>query len=257
VLPEIEELATVLVCEDDDPTRELLCDQLTADRFRALPAPSASDALRLCGYNHPDLMLLDLGLPDAGGIDVLRKIRAANGAAERFDPELPLASELINRSLKPCWSLTLDGDPRSAVLVAQTHSDRLLGAKQPRYAAPQTARAHKSDPVGAVRLDAVTLRLKRGPQIREHCRKDLSTRLRYMQLATQCSHAVSLSPFISKQFGDGHWIANAEVAKFVASLCARSERRPEGAPFHAKRHSAPEPMRSLRVREHRGSALVK
>ena len=56
VLPEIEELATVLVCEDDDPTRELLCDHLTADRYRALPAPSAADALRLCGYNHPVLM---------------------------------------------------------------------------------------------------------------------------------------------------------------------------------------------------------
>jgi DNA-binding response OmpR family regulator len=69
VLPEIEELATLVVCEDDDPTRELLCDHLTADRYRALPAPSASDALRLCGYSHPDLMVLDLGLPDAGGID--------------------------------------------------------------------------------------------------------------------------------------------------------------------------------------------
>jgi DNA-binding response OmpR family regulator len=87
VLPEIDELATVVVCEDDDPTRELLCDQLTADRYRALPAPSASDALRLCGYNHPDLLLLDLGLPDASGIDVLREIRAAG---ERFDPELPV-----------------------------------------------------------------------------------------------------------------------------------------------------------------------
>jgi DNA-binding response OmpR family regulator len=90
VLPEIDELATVLVCEDDDPTRELLCDHLTADRYRALPAPSASDALRLCGYNHPDLMVLDLGLPDAGGIDVLRRIRAADGATERYDPELPV-----------------------------------------------------------------------------------------------------------------------------------------------------------------------
>jgi DNA-binding response OmpR family regulator len=87
VLPQVEELATVVVCEDDDPTRELLCDQLTADRYRALPAPSASDALRLCGYNHPDLMLLDLGLPDAQGIDVLRQIRSSR---ERFDPELPV-----------------------------------------------------------------------------------------------------------------------------------------------------------------------
>jgi DNA-binding response OmpR family regulator len=87
VLPNVEELATVVVCEDDDSTRELLCDHLTADRYRALPAPSASDALRLCGYNHPDLLVLDLGLPDASGIDVLREIRAAG---ERFDPNLPV-----------------------------------------------------------------------------------------------------------------------------------------------------------------------
>jgi DNA-binding response OmpR family regulator len=37
--------------------------------------------------NHPDLMLLDLGLPDAQGIDVLRQIR---GSGDRFDPELPV-----------------------------------------------------------------------------------------------------------------------------------------------------------------------
>ena len=53
MLPEIEELATLVVCEDDDPTRELLCDHLTADRYRVLPAPSAGDALRLYGYKHP------------------------------------------------------------------------------------------------------------------------------------------------------------------------------------------------------------
>jgi DNA-binding response OmpR family regulator len=87
VLPEVEELATAVVCEDDDPTRELLCDHLTADRYRAVPAPSASDALRLCGYNHPDLMVLDLGLPDAPGIDVLREIRAAG---DHIDPDLPV-----------------------------------------------------------------------------------------------------------------------------------------------------------------------
>ena len=90
MLPEIEELATVVVCEDDDPTRELLCDHLTADRYRVLPAPSAADALRLCGYNHPDLMLLDLRLPDAAGIEVLREIRGADGATGRFDPGLPV-----------------------------------------------------------------------------------------------------------------------------------------------------------------------
>jgi len=90
VLPEANQLATVVVCEDDEATLELLCDHLNADRYEALPAPSASDALRLCHYKQPDLMLLDLMLPDAAGLDVLREVRTADGATSKFDPELPV-----------------------------------------------------------------------------------------------------------------------------------------------------------------------
>ncbi len=90
MLPEPKPRATVVVCEDDAPTLELLCDHLEADRFRTLPAPSASDALRLCHYKEPDLLLLDLRLPDASGLDVLRAIRASEGATGRYDPALPV-----------------------------------------------------------------------------------------------------------------------------------------------------------------------
>jgi DNA-binding response OmpR family regulator len=90
VLPQPRLDATVVVCEDDQPTLELLCDHLEADRIRALPAPSASDALRLCHYKQPDLLLLDLRLPDASGLDVLREIRASEGATGRYDPGLPV-----------------------------------------------------------------------------------------------------------------------------------------------------------------------
>ena len=90
MLPTREKIATVVVCEDDAATLELLCDHLTADRFDVLPAPSAEDALRLCQYSHPDLMLLDLCLPDASGLDVLREIRDSDGVTARFDPELPV-----------------------------------------------------------------------------------------------------------------------------------------------------------------------
>ena len=83
-------IARVVVCEDDEATLELLCDHLTADRYAALPAPSASDAMRLCSYNQPDLLVLDLCLPDAPGLDVLREIREADGVTARFDPELPV-----------------------------------------------------------------------------------------------------------------------------------------------------------------------
>lgn len=90
MLPQVASEATVVVCEDDAPTLELLCDHLEADRFRALPAPCAADALRLCHYKQPDLLLLDLRLPDAGGLDVLREIRASEGATGRYDPGLPV-----------------------------------------------------------------------------------------------------------------------------------------------------------------------
>jgi DNA-binding response OmpR family regulator len=90
MLPQRDEIASVVVCEDDAVTLELLCDHLAADRFGVLPAPSASDALRLCRFNHPDLLLLDLSLPDASGLDVLREIRQADGIESRFDPELPV-----------------------------------------------------------------------------------------------------------------------------------------------------------------------
>ncbi|HWC49062.1 MAG TPA: response regulator transcription factor [Solirubrobacterales bacterium] len=90
MLPERENIASLVVCEDDEVTLDMLCDHLSADRFAVMPAPSASDALRLCRYNHPDLLLLDLTLPDASGLDVLREIREADGIGGRFDPRLPV-----------------------------------------------------------------------------------------------------------------------------------------------------------------------
>jgi DNA-binding response OmpR family regulator len=90
MLPQRQEIARIVVCEDDPVTLDLLCDHLAADRYGVLPAPSASDALRLCRYNTPDLLLLDLSLPDASGLDVLREIRRADGIESRFDPGLPV-----------------------------------------------------------------------------------------------------------------------------------------------------------------------
>lgn len=90
MLPEREQLATVVVCEDDDATRALLLEHLDADRYTAIGAECAADALRHCHYKAPDLLVLDLRLPDASGLDVLREIRAAEGATGRYDPDLPV-----------------------------------------------------------------------------------------------------------------------------------------------------------------------
>jgi two-component system phosphate regulon response regulator PhoB len=82
--------ATIVVCEDDTATLDLLCEHLAADRFAALPVSGASDALRLCRYSQPDMLLLDLSLPDTSSLDVLREIRESDGAEAHFDPMLPV-----------------------------------------------------------------------------------------------------------------------------------------------------------------------
>jgi two-component system response regulator PrrA len=89
MLPDLESHGKLVVCEDDDPTRVALCDNLTADRFEVMPAETAQEALRLCRYGAPDLLLLDLNLPDASGLDVLRRIRVREEDSP-FDPELPV-----------------------------------------------------------------------------------------------------------------------------------------------------------------------
>ncbi|MGK2933128.1 MAG: response regulator transcription factor [Solirubrobacterales bacterium] len=86
MLPERDVIAKLVICEDDRPTLELLSDHLSADRYEVLAAPTAADALRLCQFNSPDLLLLDLSLPDASGLDVLREIREPDRSLSRFDP---------------------------------------------------------------------------------------------------------------------------------------------------------------------------
>ena len=85
-----ETTAAILIVEDDIPTRTFLADNLTADGYDLLVAATLRDALRTLEYHHVDLAVVDLGLPDGSGLELLRKVRAAGGAAARLDARLPL-----------------------------------------------------------------------------------------------------------------------------------------------------------------------
>jgi two-component system, OmpR family, KDP operon response regulator KdpE len=67
----------VLVVDDEPPIRKLLRLGLNAQGYQILEAPNGKTALELLGQN-PDLVILDLGLPDTEGLDLLRTIRARN-----------------------------------------------------------------------------------------------------------------------------------------------------------------------------------
>ena len=53
-------------------------------------ADSVRDGLRLLETKFPDLVVVDLGLPDASGYDLVRRVRGADGVASRIDPALPV-----------------------------------------------------------------------------------------------------------------------------------------------------------------------
>jgi DNA-binding response OmpR family regulator/signal transduction histidine kinase len=82
--------ATILVVEDDEPTRTFLADNLTADGYELLVADNAADGLAHLETKFPDLALIDLGLPDRSGLDVISRVRASDGVVSRIDPAVPI-----------------------------------------------------------------------------------------------------------------------------------------------------------------------
>jgi DNA-binding response OmpR family regulator len=81
---------SLLVIEDDEPTRSFLADNLAADGYAVATAAGAGEGIRQIEVRHPALVLLDLGLEEGSGLDLLDRVRSADGLASRIDPELPV-----------------------------------------------------------------------------------------------------------------------------------------------------------------------
>jgi two-component system KDP operon response regulator KdpE len=71
---------TILVVDDEPPIRRVVRHALEADGARVIEAASGREALDLAAAQRPDLVVLDLGLPDLPGIDVCRDLRAWSAA---------------------------------------------------------------------------------------------------------------------------------------------------------------------------------
>jgi two-component system, OmpR family, KDP operon response regulator KdpE len=69
---------TVLVVDDEPPIRRLLRTTLTAAGYRVAEAETAAAGLRSLAVEKPDLVILDLGLPDHSGIELIAEIRKAS-----------------------------------------------------------------------------------------------------------------------------------------------------------------------------------
>jgi len=66
---------TILIVEDSQDLADTVHDLLVMHHYRALVALTGKDAIALALSEHPDLILLDIRLPDISGYDVLQAVR--------------------------------------------------------------------------------------------------------------------------------------------------------------------------------------
>jgi two-component system cell cycle response regulator DivK len=71
---------TVLIVEDNELNQKLFVDVLEANGYATVAADNAADAMRLARAHRPDLILLDIQLPEISGLEVTKWLKA--------DPEL-------------------------------------------------------------------------------------------------------------------------------------------------------------------------
>ena len=69
-------MADILVIEDDQRIRELVCRHLASDGYGVTSEGTGLDGLRTLTINPPDALVLDLGLPDLDGLDLLKMVRS-------------------------------------------------------------------------------------------------------------------------------------------------------------------------------------
>jgi two-component system KDP operon response regulator KdpE len=99
----MSEGALLLIVEDDEPTRRTVARNLIAHAYRVIEAGEAGAALRAWSADRPDLIILDLGLPDFDGATVIRRVR--------------------RESLTPILVLSARGEERDKVAALEAGGD--------------------------------------------------------------------------------------------------------------------------------------
>jgi len=149
---------TILVVDDEPTLRETLAESLEHEGFAVVQAADGREAVAAFRRHHPDLILLDLMLPEISGIEVCRVIRAESGV-----PILMLTAK--SAEVDKVVGLELGADD----YVTKPFSFRELLARIHALVRRSETQAQAADPevvdIGQVRVDPAGRRLLRGSEV--------------------------------------------------------------------------------------------
>jgi two-component system cell cycle response regulator DivK len=108
--------AQILVVEDNEKNMKLFRDVLLAKGYRTLEARTGGQAVELATEHAPDLVLMDIQLPDIDGIEALGRLRAHDGTASV--PVLALTAQAMEGDRERFLAAGFDGYLSKPVNVA-------------------------------------------------------------------------------------------------------------------------------------------
>ena len=218
----VEPKPLVLLVEDDSAVRSLLSTTLETHGYRFVAAPNAATAIAEAASRNPDLVLLDLGLPDMDGVDVIRKLRSwatmpiivVSARAEGSDKIGALDAGADDYLTKP-----FDVDELLAHLRAALRRANMAGAAAPESSVFVNGELRVDYAAGCAYLDGQELHL---------------TPIEYKLLCLLARNVgkVLTHTYITKQIWGSSWDNDtASLRVFMATLRKKIERDPSHPRF--------------------------
>lgn len=121
------ECAQILVVEDNEKNMKLFRDVLEAQGYRVLEARTGAEAVELATEHGPDLVLMDIQLPDIGGVQALGHLRADEDTASI--PVVALTAQAMDGDRERFLAAGFDGyiskpvDIAAFVTTVQQHCE--------------------------------------------------------------------------------------------------------------------------------------